>query len=343
MSSIQVQDVADMVTGTLRDLGRDKMQQIAQTITDYEVMSHLMTKERVVFEDGFGIQKTLLTKIGGNGRHVGLFAQDSSNIIDVLAQMQVPWVQYTNNWSYEVREMLMNRGKSRIVNVVKGRENAAMIDDWESLESAFFDAPDATNPLVPFGLQYWNVKNATTGFNGGAATGFTLVGNVNLTDVPAFKNYTVAYTVVSKEDLIAKLRTMARKINFKSPVDIKDFRRGRGARYRIYVNEVTISAMELLAEAQNDRLGRDLAPMDDVTSFKRNALNYIPTLDDDTSNPFYFNDMSVFYPYVLSGDFFRKTVSAKNNGQHNVITVHTDLSYNYLCVDRRRLGVAYVV
>ncbi len=342
MAAIHAQDLVDITKATLRHLGRGKMQQIAQTITDFEVMSKLMTKERVTFDSGYGIQKTLLHKIGGNGKHVGLFAQDSSNIIDVLTQMQVPWVHYTNNWSWEVREVLMNRGKSRIVNIIKARENAKMLDDFETLEDAFFDAPDANDATLPFGLQYWVVKNSSTGFNGGAATGFTKVGNVDLTLTPAFKNYTVAYTNVTKEDLIAKLRTMARKINFKSPVSIDDFRRGRGARYRIYLNETTISAMELLAEAQNDRLGNDLASMDGQTTFKRNALNYIPKLDDDTSNPFYFNDMSVFYPTVLSGDFFRKTVSSKTGGQHNVITVHTDLTYNFTCVDRRRLGVAYV-
>jgi hypothetical protein len=236
----------------------------------------------------------------------------------------------------------MNRGDSQIVDMVGARQTATQIQLIETMENTFFGTPDASDSKLPFGLLYYIVKNASEGFNGGAAAGFTTVAGVNLTNYPKYKNYTVAYTDVSADDLVSSLRTMARKTNFKSPVDVTDFREGRGQRYRIYLNESTIKSMENLAIAQNDNLGRDLAPMDDMTAFKKNPLVYVPKLDDDASNPLYFVDLSVFYPVVLRGNFFRETVSAKSGGQHNVTTVHTDLTYNYLCVDRRRTGVAYV-
>jgi acyl-homoserine lactone acylase PvdQ len=84
MAALQAQDIADMVQATLKNLGKGKMQQIAQNLTDYEVMSKLFKKERVQFNDGYAIQRTLLAKLAGSARHVGLFAQDTSNTTDVL-------------------------------------------------------------------------------------------------------------------------------------------------------------------------------------------------------------------------------------------------------------------
>lgn len=341
MASLHAQDIADMLLSTLKDLGRLKFQQIAQNLQDYEVVPKLFKKERVTFSSGFGIQKDLLTKLTDSASHVGLHHVDTVNISDVLDQMNITWVHATNNWSHEVREKLMNKSPAKIVDQIQARRKSAQISMVELMENAFFGTPDAGNSLIPFGLKYWIVKNATTGFNGGAATGFTTVAGIDLSLVPKFKNYTTQYTDVSADDLIKKLRTMVRKVGFQSPVSIPDFRRGRGQRFRIYLNEGTISDMEDLAVAQNDRLGRDLAPMDDVTSFKRNALVWVPKLDADSTNPLYFVDLSVFYPVVLKGDYFRETVKMAPN-QHNTVVVHTDLTYNYICVDRRRCGVAYV-
>lgn len=340
MASLHVEDIADMLLSTLRDLGRLKFQQIAQELTHYEVIPKLFKKERVTFSSGTGIQKDLLTKLTGSARHVGMYQTDTVNVSDVLDQMNISWVHCTNNWAHEVREKLMNRSPAKIVDQIMARRKAAQIDMVEFMESAFFATPDASDSLVPFGLKYWVVKNATTGFNGGHPSGFSNVAGIDTSVVPKFKNYTFKYVNVSADDLIKKARTLVRKVDFQSPVSIPDFRRGRGQRFRIYMNESTLSDMEDLAVAQNDKLGRDLAPMDDVTSFKRNALTYVPKLDADTSNPMYFVDLSVFYPVVLKGDYFRETVKAAPNS-HNVVVVHTDLTYNYICVDRRRCGVAY--
>jgi hypothetical protein len=219
-----------------------------------------------------------------------------------------------------------------------------MIDLVEELETRAWSAPSSSSDtLLPYGIPYYVVKNASTGFNGGAASGHTTVAGVSLTDSPTFKNYTFQYTSPTKADLIKKMRTMHRKIRFKSPVDVEDYRGGKGERYRLYMNETSFSAMEDLGEAQNENLGRDVASIDGFSmAFRGNPMRWIPQLDSDTTNPIYMIDHSTFMPVCLKGDYLRESGAKPRSGQHNAYEVFVDLTYNYLCFDRRRNGVGYV-
>ena len=40
MADLLATDIADLVAGTLRELGRLRFQQVAQNLADYEVFSH---------------------------------------------------------------------------------------------------------------------------------------------------------------------------------------------------------------------------------------------------------------------------------------------------------------
>lgn len=334
-------DIADLVKGTLKELGRLRFQQIAQSLTDYEVFPIWFKKDKVTFDSGIGIQRTLMNKLTGAAKHVGLLDGDKVNIVDVLDQLNVPWRHAQTNWGFIYQNTLMNRGDARIVDIVKTQRTAALIDLVEELESKAWSTPSSSSDKTnPYGVPYWVVKNATTGFNGSYPTNFTDVAGVNLTTTPNFKNYTFQYTNLSKLDGIKKLRTAHRKCRFKSPVDLQDYRSGKGERYRLYVNESTLSSIEDIGESQNENLGRDIASIDGVgMAFRGNPIRWVPQLDSDTQNPIYGLDHSVFYPVVLKGDYLREGSAKPLPDQHNAYGVFVDLTYNYLCVDRRRLFV----
>ena len=76
--------------------------------------------------------------------------------------------------------------------------------------------------------------------------------------------------------------------------------------------------------------------MDGQAVFKKIQFNWVPKLDDDTENPVYGIDITSFFPVVLAGDYLRESSPAKAAKQHNVFEVFVDLSYNFLCIDRRR-------
>lgn len=342
MATLTALDIADLVAGTLRDLGPLRFQQIAQNLQYYEVFSKWFKKDKVVFDSGVGIQRTLMNRLDStSSKHVGLLDTDQVNIPDVIDQLQIPWRHAQTSWAliYQT-DILMNRGKSLIFNVVKPRRAAALLGLVEELEErAWGAAPSTTDKLLPFSIQYWIVENATAGFNGGLPGSHTTIGGVSLTDSPNFKNYTALYTSVTKSDLIKKLRTAHRKIRFVSPVTIDDYRGGMGDRYRLYTNEAVISDLEDVGEAQNENLGRDIASMDGTITFRRHPIVWIPKLDARSDNPVYMIDHSTFYPVCLKGDYLRESEATKAPNQHNVFQVFVDLTYNYLCIDRRRNAV----
>ena len=339
MAILQADDIADLVIGTLKELGRLRFQQIAQTLQDYEVMAHWLKEDRVIFDDGYGINRTLMLKYGTNAKHVGLFSKDDTNVTDHLATLTVPWVHLTKSWAFEHRETLMNRGKSLVVNVIKPRRAGSMIAIAEELEEKAWSAPALADKHLPYGVMYWIVYNATTGFNGDVPSGHTTVGGINPTTFPNFKNYTANYTNVTKADLLVKLRSAFRLIHWKSPVSVKDFRGSQGERYRLYVNEATIVKIETVAEQQNENIGRDIAFYDGQTVFNKIPFRYVPGLDGKSGGPVFLIDHSVFHPAILRGDYLREGKPKEAFGQHNTFVVHVDLSYNYICVDRRRCAL----
>jgi hypothetical protein len=340
MATLAATDIADLVATTLRDLGRLRFQQIAQDLQDYEVFTKWFKKDKVSFDSGIGIQRTLMNRLSNPASHVGLLEEDRVNIPDVLTTLQVDWRHAQTSWAFIYQETLMNRGRSMILNIVEPRRADALISLVSELEDAAWDAPpSSTDKVLPFGIKYWIVKNATTGFNGGAPSGHTTVGNVDLTDSPTFKNYTAIYAAVTKADLIKKMRTAHRKIRFKSPINLRDYRKGRGDRYRLYVNETTISAIEDVGEAQNENLGRDIASLDNTIVFRNHPILWVPKLDADTTDPIYMIDHTTFMPVCLKGDFLRESAADKAPNQHNVFQFFVDLTYAYICVDRRRSAV----
>lgn len=344
MAVLTALDIGDMVASTLYELGRLKFQQIAQELVHYEVFSKWFKKNKVAFDGGIGIQRTLMARYDASAaRHVGLTDTDVVNISDVLEQLQVPWRHCQTNWGLIYQsDILMNASGEKIVSIIKPRRASSLLALVNELESRAWAAPGVTDKKNPYGLPYWVVKNATTGFNGGAPSGHTTVGGVSLTDAPNFKNYTAQYTVPNKTDLIAKLRTAHRKCQFVSPVTIDDYRGAAGARYRNYVNETTISAIESLGENQNENLGRDLASMDGTIVFRKLPVCWVPKLDEDTSNPWYMIDHSTFMPVCLKGDYLRESRAEKAPLQHNLYQIFIDLSYNFICLDRRRNAVFYI-
>jgi hypothetical protein len=337
MATLQAGDIADMVIATLHKY-MPGFHQITQDLQDYEMMGRWLKGDAVKVGSGQGIREQLLAKRIGAARHVGLYEEDDVNVGDHLAQLTVPWVHAETKWGYDVRETFMNKGPEEICNMVFARETAAEIDLAEELEERSWAYPTTTQDEYPYGLPYYVVYNATTGFNGGLAGSHTTKAGVNITTYPKYKNYTAQYTNLTKADLIKKMRTAHRKIRFKSPVGIQEFRGAKGNRFRIYVDETTISGIEDLGTAQNDNLGPDIAQMDGTMVFKGHPIVWVPYLDDNAasgSNPVYMIDHTAFKVVVLRENYMRRTGPQRAAKQHNVYEVFRDLSYNFCCTNLR--------
>lgn len=348
MAAIKATDIADLVTGTLNHLERLSFTQIAQELQAYLMMDTFLKKDRILLDGGIGIRRTLMTSYDNVAEFVGLWEAETANATDHLTDLTVPWCHIHTSWAFDRRELLMNSGKSLIQRVIEPRRVSSMLSLANKLEDGMWLTPTVSETKKPYGIPYWLVGSATTGFNGGLPSDHTTVGGVNITTHANYKNYTAQYTTVNKTDLITKMRTGARKIRFRSPVSSRDVKE-IGDKFRIYMPESVLNSFETQAEQQNDQLGSDVASKDGVTTFHKIPLTYVPKLDDfdgtvlaasttTPTNPIYMVNTGSFYTYVLRGDYLHE-ITRMSPTQANVSETHTYLSYNTVCVDRRSNAV----
>jgi len=339
-------DIADLIKGTQHHLGKNKFTSLMTDLQHHEAASRIMTKDKIEIQGGDQIQRNIAVKNSDNARQVGMFQTDDVSIPDLLQQIKVPWKHTVTEWAWERREALIQVGQNTVLSTLKLRRAGALVSQADHMEAQFWSKPaSSSNELECFGVPYWVVSDTTTAagaFNGGNPSGFTSgAGGLDSSTYTRWKNYTFNYSAMTDQDALAKMRRTYRKINFKSPIDVNDYRKGNGSDMRIYMDETTLDDYESLVRKQNDNLGNDAAKYQDETVFKRTPVVWCPYLDDNSSetNPIYFLNFNNFHPIFLKGDVLRETEQEKAPGQHNVFVVYVDTTWNLLCTDRRAQAV----
>lgn len=350
---IRDQDIADLLITTLNTIRKEKFIDMSQELTEYIVVPYLLTKRGglIVKKGGVGIEETLMVEHGGRSRFVGEYDEDVIVVIDHLKKMKLFYSLLTDNLAYTRSEILNNRGEERINNIIKPRRRAMYLRVAETMEENFFQTPDADDDLTPWGLKYWIVKNSTAGFNGGYPAGFTRIANINLTEVPQYKNYTDSYVAISKADLILKVRRALRRTNWRSPRKDPGVEGNTSPRRLLLTNEDVVEAVENIGEAQNENLGRDIASMnagqnnfrgtgirqtpDGEILIKKHPLVYARPLDSDTTDPMYGLDMFTFHAMTQQGDNMRLGDFRQAPNQHRVFAAHLDHKHQTICTNRR--------
>lgn len=340
MTGYKPSQIADLVLGTLNDLGPQDFVQIAQELTEYVVLPQWLKKERVMFDSGIGIQRTLMTQLTEVARFVGLYEEDSVVLADHLKQMNLPWCRADTHWIYDVREPLMNKGKAMVTNVIKPRRANSLLDLCRKLEVGGWTTPTAANlGSEPCGIPYWIVKNTATGFNGGLPSDHTTVAGVDLTVSPKYQNYTAQYALLTLADWTRKMRTGCMVTGFKSPVPDATGSITHNDRRKIYCNLDGWNDMVEAAQGNNENLGPDLDKYNGEVAFNRLSIQWVPYLDTDTTDPFYLVDHNTFKTAILKGDYLRETGPRDSKRSHNIKEMWTDLTFQFLCLDRRRNAV----
>lgn len=338
MPAVQAGDFADFVIGTIADYDPPSFAQVSQTLQQTVVLGKWLTKDKIVFEGGKEIRRSLADQLIAVAEHVGLMDEDSSAITDHLVDLNVPFVQARTKFSvHKIVDVLQNRGKSLVRNIIKPRQQNAMISMVEHLEDRGWTTPDSsTDTKHPYGVPYYVVKNATAGFNGGAASGFTTVAGINPTNNPNYKNYTAPYTNITSEDGIRALEKAFKLMNYEMPQDVDMFR--KAWRLGLYINLETWLDLSRYLRDHNDNLGVDLGRYDGSAVFNRVPFQYVTKLDTDTSNPIYILDHAWFFPAALAGNYLERT-TVRAPRQHWIHDTFIDLSYNFVCTNRKRQGV----
>lgn len=332
-------DIIDLAISTQKNLGPAEFRQIAQNLTEYEVAGYMLKRDKVTVSSGNGINRRLMLDFTETSRWTKLYEGDEVVIGDTLREINVPWRHMVTYYGWDRRELLMNRGESMLTNLMSVRRTSALLAQAELLENAYWSKPaDSSDDRTMFGLFYWLVSSATTGFNGGNATGFSsgpggLDASVDRN--AKWRNYTAQFAAITKADLIQKMRRGHRLIGFKSPVPGGV---NTAQTYRIYTGIENIEAIESLGESQNENLGKDIASMDGVMTFRGNPIVRIERLDSTymSDRPLLFVNRDSQELEFLSGNVLRESEPDKVGGNHNLMAVFIDSTLNSLTMDRRR-------
>lgn len=340
--SLQFTDVDDAVLLTQEALiKRGAFLDLQTDLQDHVACREMWQGRQKKFSGGSPWDFHAQTDHNHSARAVGLFETDGSSLTDTMIKGSVTPRHVNAHYIYDQREPDFQRGGVAIVDLIQTRYVAMKVSLFEYLETVLWSKPtDSTDTVTPFGMEYWITRSASEGFNGGNPSGFTSgKADISQSTYARWANWTAQYAAVSKEDLIRKMRTAHRKIQFRSPVSHAEPTLGANTKNGIYTNSDVIGLVEELLEAQNMNLGNDVDSMGGRALFKGSPLIYVPQLDSDAQDPVYLLDWKWLAIGVLEGWENELTKPYMVPDKHLVRRVDLDLTMQMICTNLRRQAV----
>ena len=361
MSGITIEQATDLGYATLQAFDPNDIEMTLKHTT-YEVVNRWLTGDRKILSGGDSVKFYLSLKDTGNAMHVRDYETDSPNVANTDVEGTVNWVHAQTSFTYTMKELAMNSGnRTRIYDLFKTRRLNCLREFGDMLEEAAWKTPlDATEDRSPHGLPAWicqaDADSSTGAFNGyvgdytTAADGESAYANVagiactSLVNT-RWANFYADHNDQLNDSLMKLLRRAFRKTKFQTPIIAKqaidpnsDFNN-----FRLYTNSDVLDELEELAVKSDDSIGADLGKYAGGTIFKGIPFKYIDSLDTELTyvyggNPIFGINHGNFYGYILAGEDFRLNKPMNKVGQHNVFTVYYDLTYAYVCKNRRTGG-----
>jgi hypothetical protein len=341
MPSLNLESFGDLVETTITEYIKTDYVSLLTDLTDHPAAKSLLRKNRMEPKASpTGADWKVRIGTAESYRHIHPTTPDSAEITDDFISASVPWRKTETKYAFLEEHIDFNMGPNQILDLVKAKEHGCDFDFIEGLERDFWKFTLVSDTNGFRSLPYWVTKNATEGFNGGIPTGYSDVAGISPTTYARWNNYTAQYTDVALDDMILKARTMATKTGFKPPVDgVPDLGDTGKAPRQYYTNLDVQQKFANVADSRNDNLGPDVAKHDGIVTFRNAAINYVPVLDEDTTDPFYQINWNVFKMMVRKKWFQKRTVLKPYPGQRNQVAVFKDTYSNFACFNRRLCGV----
>lgn len=361
MAGITIDQAIDLGYATLQAFEQDAVEIALKHVT-YEVVNRWFKGDKKQLDGGKKVTFDITLKDTGNAEHYDMYASDTPNVASVNKEGEVNWVHFKNSFSYSIKELAMNRSnKRRIFNLFKNRRTNCARETADALEEAAWKTPSSsTDTVVPHGIPAWICQADADGSTGDfvgyvgdyttsddAESAYSSVGNISCTSTTnaRWANWYADHNNNLDDTLLKLLRRGFRKTGFQTPIVAKqaiDPNSGF-SNFRLYTSSVVLDEVEELATKSDDRLGADLGKYAGNVIFKGIPFVYVDALDTELTyvygaDPIFGVNHNHFYPVVLADENFRWNKPMNKVGQHNVFTVYLDLSYAYVCDNRRTAG-----
>lgn len=283
----------------------------------------------------------------------GLYHEDQTQVKNLLTQASQPWAINTVNYSYDLGEdIFQGDDATRIIDYIRVREHA-MYNNWfELMEAALWGAP-SSDSLVKrpmSGIPFWIQKNSAEGFNGGNPAGFTGgAGGISVSTVPRWKNYTFAYTDVTRDDFVAKVKRAIAMTEFRAPHAFAQLD-SKATSWEMWTTYRLLEKLNRYLDSRQDNI-QDVAGKSGKTMISGVPVEWVPRLENsdysgstyDATDPIYGVNWSTFEWFAQEGMEMVRTPPQVHPGQHRVRDVFMDSYGNMLNYNRRRNFVGYAI
>lgn len=335
---LAVTDIADLIIASQKFYDPNKFTDLTTDLQNYPAFEKLMKSSET--QNGTEISVNLLTVAASTNIWRSMDSVDNYAIVDGLKTGTMPWRHANWNWSIDEREQAVNSGSAtKILDLLKVRRHQSWMGAAGGFETAFWSKPtDSTDVTTYWGLRNYIVSNASEGFNGGNASGFTSGNIFNSSTITRWKNFTNQYTNVSTSDLVRKVRRAQRLTYFDAPVDAAQARK-MGYKCEMFVNIDTITELEELVANQNDNLGTDLNKYEDTVMIGKCPVKYCATLDSDSQDPVLGVNWDALGYVFLDGRKAQEKKPRIHPNDHLKVVVDVDNSGNLICRNRRALFI----
>ena len=357
---IQIEQAADLLMGTLAKFKPNQFE-IALESQTAEIVNRWFKSDKKVITGGDMVKFYIQLKRSNNATHTRLYDTDDVNVANVMSEGTVKWTHAKTAWAFDVRELAMNKGNpQRVFNLLEARVKAAYQDLIIELEEAAWRTPTgSTDDLSPHGIPAWLVQadadSETGDFTGyvgdyttsaDAESAYSTVAGLSCSSTtnPLWANYYADHNNNLDDTLIKVLSKAVLMTNFETPTVAGEALdpKSNFSNFRYYTSSNVILELEEVARQSDDKVGYDLGKYAGAVIFKGIPFKWVKDLDTELTyargaDPIYGINHNHFYPVVLADNNFRKTKPTAKNGSHNVMEGFIDLSYAYVC-DNRRTG-----
>lgn len=356
MASLRPDQIADLVQATQRNFRSPQWVDISLPFQDYFFARLIKGKGKGKMRKrpergGPYLDWKLRVRNQGSGRVTGLYNIDVTNRINVLDNAEITWSFQDCNYIFDDRESKWQSTPEKIIDIVELNEQGLYNDFFELMEPLMWTAPSSSSldPMPLAGIPFWIQKSSTAafGFNGGDPAGWAEGAGGILTSTYAnWSNGTYTWAVLSPEDFVEKTVEAMDKCYFKAPQPFPNLVQ-ETPDWGLYTVYETIRNLRRLLQASNDRFGDDVAKYMNTVTVRGTPLEWVPALDNstsdalDTNNPLYGINWETMSYFFKEGEAMQRQPMKQSAHAHRVKERFLDNAGNICNYDRRRNFVGY--
>lgn len=356
--SLTLSQLLDTITFTEDNYNKGKITDVSHNIRRFIFLPTLVRNKRRMMT-GINFKWPLIHTGDDSAKAVGYLEEDVIQTRDHGTMCSVDLRHTTANYAYDLKQEMHQQDGKDILNLVKLKRYLCYVDIHKKWERWGLGKPtNSSDGKTPLGIQNWVVPNASEGYYGQNAYGFSSgPGGVDssATQYANYRNWTGTYSTISKTDLITKMRTAAEKTFFMTPVEFPQNAAQAMMKYQVLTNYTVKAGLEAVGESVNDNLGRDLAMFQGKITFHGNPIIAVPAYESGSdaavtvvdgsgntlTNPIYMLNWDTFVLLCLKDFWDRRTGPEKHPTCHTGIVYYIDNSGTLICLDRRGNSVFY--